>query len=103
MITCEPQLARVTGPRLLTVVYRGQLAHSTVHVVDRELAKLQDSAYRLQVSQFFSTSDGPATAQESILHAGVRVASRPPDPGAAVFEAGIPEICPPGEGTGPSD
>jgi hypothetical protein len=25
----------------------------------------------------------------------------PPNPAAAVFEAGIPEICPPGEGTAP--
>jgi hypothetical protein len=30
----------------------------------------------LQISHYFPTSNGPATAQESILHAGIRVASR---------------------------
>jgi hypothetical protein len=93
-------------------------ANSTPQVVDRELAKLQNQAYRparpphtsgaaptggcswvdheessRYFSRFLNASRRP-TAQESILHAVVVVASRR---SGAARPHGIPEICPPGE------
>jgi hypothetical protein len=56
---------RLTGQLVRPTLRRQRQWDGPVGLTSRTLSLL------LQVSQYFSTSDGPTTAQEPILHAGV--------------------------------